>query len=112
MSSLQISTNTTIAAQQLATSRENIRTNDNLTAEAKEWHTRYLERCFADAQYGQTLSWPARVVWAVGSIPASLVWNLVHFPDILRYGVLGGHGGAVVEVEGGAERLRIEDGER
>ncbi len=52
------------------------------------------------------------MVWAVGSIPASLVWNLVHFPDILRYGVLGGHGGAVVEVEGGAERLRIEDGER
>ena len=109
MSNLQISRNSVVAAQQLAAQRENINANPSLTPEAKEWQIRYLERAFADARYGQTLSWPARIAWAIGTLPASFAWALCNFPDILRYGVLGGNGG-LLEVEGGGhvDRLQIE----
>lgn len=108
MSDLHVSHNPTIAAQQLATQRENINANPYVTPEAKEWQIRYLERDFANAMYGQTLSWPARLVWALASIPASLAWSIYNFPDVLRYGMLGGHGG-VAELGGSWKRLAVED---
>ena len=111
MSDLQVSHNPAIAVQQLALQREKINANASLTPDAKEWHIRSVERAFADAMYGQTLSWPARIIWTIGSIPASLAWSLYNFRDILRYGMLGGNG-VVAADRRSLDHLAIEDERR
>ena len=92
MTTITISTDTTIAAQQLAAERDKIWLNDHLCPEAKEWHIRRLDKDFAAAQYSQTLSPPARIAWILVSLPAIFVRNLYDMPNILQYGLSGGHG--------------------
>ena len=92
MASIAVSPNATIAAQQLATERDKIRLNTHLRPDAKEWHIKRLEKAFADAQYGQTLSPPARLGWVLVSLPLIVLRNLYDMPNILQYGVYGGHG--------------------
>lgn len=108
MSVIHVSRNHQIAAQQLAIERHNINANPSLTPEAKDWHIRIVERAFANAQYGQTLSLPARIAWAIATIPADLAWGFYNFPDILRFGMLGG-GAGVVESAERFEGLAIEE---
>ncbi len=94
-----VSPDPTIAAQQLVVERDKIRLNDYLRPEAKEWHIR---RFFAAAQYSHTLSPLARIAWILVSLPAIFVRNFYDMPNILQYGLYGGHG----EWEGFLGRLR------
>ena len=84
MSNVQVLRSPAIAAQQLAMQRENINLNHSLTPKAKTRHVRCVEGAFANAMYGQTLSWPARIVWAVCSILAALAWSCCNSPVSLE----------------------------
>ncbi len=106
---IRVSQDPTIAAHQLAVERDRINANAYLTPAAKRFRIRYIERSFAGAQYGQTLGWPARIAWAIATIPLDIAWSLYNFPDILQYGLLGGLGGS--GGGGGADGRGLQGGQ-
>ena len=53
MNDIQVSSNPSIAAQQLASERASINAYPYLTPETKGWRIRYVERAFADARFGE-----------------------------------------------------------